>query len=171
MFSNLRVNAPLYILHKEAMPFYIESGSVINVSAPMPSANYMGGQMTFTVDVVAMVNGQRVTYSKLPANAESADFAGNGNIVVASTRDAINAELTATRQRSIDELARTEYNNSVVSICDKLYQQINPEVAEKAKQAEEMDAIKSEMAELRKMNKELMTLLKEKTSSSKKEDL
>lgn len=167
MFSQLRANAPLFILHKESMPFYIEQGNVISVSAPMPSANYMGGQMNFTVDIVAMINGQRVTYQKLPANAESADFAGNGNIVVASSRDAINAELTATRQRSVDELSRTEYNNSVVSICDKLYQQINPEYAERAKQAEEMDAIKNEMAELRKMNKELMSLLKEKTSSKK----
>ena len=169
MFSNLRANQPIYILHKESMPFYIEQGNVMSVSAPMPSANYMGGQMTFTVDVVAMVNGQRVTYQKLPANAESADFAGNGNIVLAASRDAINAELTATRQRSVDELARTDYNNSVVAICDKLYQQINPEVAEKAKQAEEMESIKSEMAELRKINKELMSLLKEKTSSKTQE--
>lgn len=35
MFSNLRANSQIYILHKDASP-YVEIGSVVSVSQPQP---------------------------------------------------------------------------------------------------------------------------------------
>ena len=36
-FQNLRVNNQFYILHKDGTPF-VETGSVVGVSAPVPEA-------------------------------------------------------------------------------------------------------------------------------------
>lgn len=74
MFSNLRTNSQLYILHKESTP-YIEVGQVLSVSQPQPRfpvANFMNPQ-ELVVDVVVRINGNDITLQKLPANLDVAD--------------------------------------------------------------------------------------------------
>ena len=56
----------------------------------------------YTVDVTARINDQNITCQKLPANMDVADFAGNGNVVVACSRESMNSELQAMRQRSVE---------------------------------------------------------------------
>lgn len=61
-FSQLRLNSPIYILHKDATP-YVECGQVTNVSAPMPQLGNlpnMGQPLQYTVDVTVRV-GESVT--------------------------------------------------------------------------------------------------------------
>lgn len=173
MFSSLRASNQIYILHKEATP-YVETGIVTAVTAPMPSLPPLGayGQPTmFSVDVTVRVNEQLQTFQKLPANADVADWGGNGNIVVATTRDAINGEIKALSQRSADVIASEPYHRNIIDVCAKIYQQLNPEEAEKAAQAQEINTLKSQMGELMQMNQKLLEQLQglkaERTSSKK----
>jgi hypothetical protein len=59
MFQSLRANSQLFILHKDRQS-YIETGSVISVTAPVPKfpipQNY-GQPQEMVVDVVVKVNG------------------------------------------------------------------------------------------------------------------
>ena len=170
MFQNLRINSTLYILHKDAVP-YIEYGSVVNVSAPKPkypSAPPLGQfpQMEMVVDVVVSINGQNTNLQGLPAGQDIADFGHNGNIVVSSSRDAINNEISMMKQKSNDILGRVDFHRNVITACDKMLTELNPEVAEKQKQEQEISTLKGQMQEmsqnmaaLMEMNKRLMDQL------------
>ena len=105
MFQNLRANNQLFILHKDENPL-VDIGSVVSVSAakpkyPMPTPIGQIPQMEMVVDVVVCVNGQNTTFQNLPAGADIADFGQNGNIVISCSREAMNSEVSAIRQKSL----------------------------------------------------------------------
>lgn len=174
-FSQLRQNSPLYILHKDATP-YVEIGQVTNVSAAMPMLNAyqtIGQPLSYTVDITVRVGEQTLLYQKIPANGEVADFASNGNVFLSCTRDGINTEIQAMRQRSADVLSSVEYHQGMIGLCDKMLQQLNPEAAEKVAQQEEINQLKVQMedmsrniSELLKQNRELMSQLDLSSSES-----
>lgn len=180
MFQNLRINSTLYILHKDAVP-YIEYGSVVNVSAPKPkypSAPPLGQfpQMEMVVDVVVSINGQNTNLQGLPAGQDIADFGHNGNIVVSSSRDAINNEISMMKQKSNDILGSVDFNRNVITACDKMLTDLNPEVADKQKQEQEISTLKGQMQEmsqnmaaLMEMNKRLMEQLGVSETAKNKE--
>lgn len=170
MFQNLRLNSPVYILHKDAVP-YIEYGSVVSVSAPKPkypSTPAVGQfpQMEMVVDLVVSVNGQNTTLQGLPAGLEIADFGHNGNIVVSSSKAAINNEISLMRQKSSDIIGSVDFHKSVISSCEKMLNELNPEIAEKQRQEQEISTLKGQMQKmsesmnsLMEMNRKLMEQL------------
>ena len=175
MFQSLRASNQFYILHKDAVP-YVEIGSVVSVSAPMPKfplPTNFGQPQEMVVDVVVRVNDNNVTFQKLPANQEIADFGMNGAIVVATSKEAMNAELSSLRQKSIDIINSVNFHKSVIDGCDKTLRDLNPEYAQKQQQQEEintlkqnMDDMRNSMAELMRMNKELLSKLNTNSSFS-----
>lgn len=170
MFQNLRTNSQIYILHKDSNP-RVETGIVASVSAPVPKFPVPPGfnpMQEMVVDVVARVNGQDITYQKLPANTDIADFGNNGQIILASSRDAMNAEIASMKQKSLDIINSIEYHKNVVTNCDQILHNLNPEYAEKQKQQEEINILRVQMNEITKtmsdlmdMNKQLLTQLKD----------
>lgn len=159
MFSNLRANNQVYILHKETTP-YLEVGNVISVSAPMPMLGQYGQALNYSVDITVRVGDNTVNYSKLPCNAEIADWGGNGNLVVAASREAMNNELNSMRQKSVDIINSLDYHKNVIDVVEKILQQLNPEYAEKVSLQAELSSLKAELLQLR-------NELKGKKSSSK----
>ena len=160
MFQSLRASNQFYILHKESVP-YIEIGSVVSVSAPMPKFAFpqtFGQPQEMVVDVVVRVNDNNVTFQKLPANQEIADFGMNGSIVVATSKDAMNAELSSLRQKSIDIINSVNFHKSVIEGCDKTLRSLNPEYAEKQQQQEEITVLKQNMEEMRQNMASLMKM-------------
>lgn len=164
MFQNLRVNSQLYILHKEANPF-IEYGPVVRVSAPKPKypVSVPTGQfpqVEMVVDVVASIGGQETTFQNLPAGVDIADFGQNGNIVVSCSRDAMNSEVSAMRQKSVEAINSIDWHKSVIAGCDKMLSSLNPEFAAKQQQEQEIAALKQQMAEMGRNMSDLMNLNK-----------
>lgn len=150
LFSQLRQNSPIYILHKDSTP-YVEVGQVISVTAPMPtipSIPMLNQQLMYSVDITINVGNQTTQYQKMPANSEVADFANNGNVFISCTREGVNAEIQSMKQRSIDILASMNYHKSIVDVCDKLISQLNPEVAEKEHQQQEIASLKEQINSL-----------------------
>lgn len=124
------------------------------------------------VDIVVKINNNVVNYNNLPATLDIADSTSNGdNIVIASSKEAMNAEILSLKQKSIDELNRKEYNENIVRNCDKILADLNPEFAEKQAQKAEIDSLKLQMQEMSKNMQSLIELNKQlmKQTSNNKE--
>lgn len=156
MFQSLRPNNQIFILHKDKP--VLETGTIISVSVPTPKypVQPMFGQpQEMVVDIIAKVNNQDVTYQKIPANSDVADF-GNNSIVLSDNKEAMNSEIMCLKQRSIDVVNSVDYHKSVITECDKLLNSLNPDLAEKQAQKERIDSLESQIASLMEMNKKLM---------------
>lgn len=174
MFQSLRQNSPIYIFHKIDNP-YLEIGTVSSISLPKPKyavpATFNNTQ-EMCVDIVVKINNNVVNYNNLPATLDIADSNSNGdNIVIASSKEAMNAEILSLKQKSIDELNRKEHNENVVRNCDKILADLNPEFAEKQAQKAEIDSLKLQMQEMSKNMQSLIELNKQlmKHNSNNKE--
>ena len=114
MFQSLRPNNQIFILHKDTS--LLEVGSVVSVSMPTPKypvPQVFGQPQEMVVDIVAKVNNKEVTYQKLPASLDIADF-GNNGIVVADNKLAMNYEIMSLKQKSVDALNSVEYHQQVM---------------------------------------------------------
>lgn len=146
MFQSLRQNNQIYILHKDKPE--LETGSIISVSLPVPkwpNQPLLGANQEMVVDILAKVNGQDVTYQKIPANLDIADF-GNGGIVLSDNKEAMNSEIMSLKQKSLDLINSVDYHKEVVENCDKLLTSLNPEFAERQQQQDEIKALKEQVA-------------------------
>lgn len=164
MFQSLRQNSPIYIFHKIDNP-YLEIGTISSISLPKPKyavpATFNNTQ-EMCVDIVVKINNNVVNYNNLPATLDIADSNSNGdNIVIASSKEAMNAEILSLKQKSIDELNRKEYNENVVRNCDKILADLNSEFAEKQAQKAEIDSLKLQMQEMSKNMQSLIELNKQ----------
>ncbi len=162
MFSNLRTNSQIYILHRDTTP-YVEIGQVVSVSQPRPryqTSNYLAPQEQ-VVDVVVSINGSNVTLQSLPANLDVADQGTlNGSLFISTTRDAMNSEVNSMRQKSLDILNSVENHKKIIQDCEVLLQRLNPEFAEQKQQKQEIDMLKTQVSEMMNGMKELMAQLK-----------
>lgn len=168
MFSNLRTNSQIFILHKEPTP-YIEVGQVTSVSQPVPKfpvTNFMAPQ-EFVVDIVVKVNGNDITLQKLPANLDIADQGTpSGGIVITTSREAMNSEVDSLRQKSLNIINSVDYHQKIVQDCEMLLQKLNPEFAEQKQQKQEIDTLKAQMSEMMNGMKELMAQFKREDNKS-----
>lgn len=174
MFANLRQGSQLYVFHKCASTPYIESGSVETTS------NVMMGyypSMPVPINISVKVGDKTAPYQNLPPNAEVADVTNNTTgetITIACTKEALNAEIQSARQKSIESINSVPYHQQRIKALDALYQQFNPEQAEKAQREQELRTMREDMVAMRKqmeeqaeINKMLLAQLKgEGTSSS-----
>ncbi len=169
MFSNLRTNSQIYILHRDATP-YIEIGQVVSVSQPRPryqTNSYIAPQEQ-VVDLVVSINGNNITLQSLPANLDVADQGTiNGSLFIATQRDAMNTEINSMRQKSLDIINSVEQHKKVIQDCEVLLQRLNPEFADQKQQKQEIDMLKTQMSEMMSGMKELMAQLKSKESTTK----
>ena len=168
MFSNLRTNSQLYILHRDATP-YVEIGQVVSVSQTRPryqTNNYIAPQEQ-VVDVVVGVNGNNITLQNLPANLDVADQGTiNGSLFITTSRDAMNTEINSMRQKSLDIINSVEHHKKVIQDCELLLQRLNPEFAEQKQQKQEIDMLKSQMSEMMAGMKDLMAQLKKENAKT-----
>lgn len=168
MFSNLRTNSQLYILHRDATP-YVEIGQVISVSQPRSryqTNNFIAPQEQ-VVDVVVGVNGNNITLQNLPANLDVADQGTiNGSLFISVSRDAMNTEINSMRQKSLDIINSIEHHKKVIQDCELLLQRLNPEFAEQKQQKQEIDMLKTQVSEMMSGMKELMAQLKKENSKT-----
>lgn len=167
MFQSLRPNNQIFVLHKDKS--LLEVGSVVSVSMPTPKypvPQVFGQPQEMVVDIVAKINNQDITYQKLPANLDIADF-GNNGIVIADNKLAMNSEIMSLKQKSVDVLNNVSYHQQMIANCDKMLSDLNPEFAEKQQQQAEINELKTQvhdltkgMSELMRVNKDLIAQLK-----------
>lgn len=159
MFQSLRPNNQIFILHKDKPS--LEVGSVISVSLPTPKypVQPMFGQpQEMVVDIIAKINNQDVTYQKIPANLDVADF-GNNSIVLSDNKEAMNSEIMCLKQRSLDIINSVEYHNEVILECDRLLNSLNPDLAEKQAQNDKIHKLEQQLEKLMDINNKLIARL------------
>ena len=170
MFSNLRPNSQIYILYKDASP-RLDVGSVVSVSMPVPKypiQPMFGQPQEMVVDITVKVNNQDVTYQKIPANLDIADF-NNSNIVLSDSREAMNAEIGSLKQKSAASISSVDFHKEMITCFDRILTELNPELAEKQQQQSEINSLKNQVGEMSKSITELMELNRELMLQLKKE--
>ena len=151
MFQSVRPNSQIFIFHKGDSPL-IETGYVVN--QPIPRAKYQlpsvfGQPQEMVVDLIVKVGEHTVNYNNLPAQADVSDSLSNGeSIIITDNREAMNAEILNLRQKSMDIVNSVEYNKNLIDKYDAVLLTFNPELAEKEEHKKEIDALKTQMAEM-----------------------
>lgn len=164
MFQSLRQNSQIYVFHKGDKPF-IETGYVTSVSMPKPRYGLpptFGQQQEMVVDIVAKINGVVTNYNLLPATLDIADtFSGSENIVISDSREAMNAEILAFKQKSIDAIKNIDSHKNIIATCEQILTDLNPEYAEKQLQQTEINSLKTQMQDMSATLSSLTDLIKE----------
>lgn len=176
MFQNLRENQQIYVLTKNPNPC-LDIGTVVKIQGPMPKFQTnptMMPQTEYVLDIVVSVNGINRTFQQLPVNKDSAEYV-NEQTIIAVSRDAMNAELNSLKNESVAAIQRGRDEEAKLPVWDKLILQLNPEVAEKQRQEQEINTLKNQMstmandnAELKSMVAKLLARLDEDGSKSSK---
>ena len=156
-FQNLRNNHQIYILNKDSIPT-LEIGKVTFVSAPVPKYGNASMYTDLVLDITVDIDGRSTNFQKLPATNEIADF-GN-NVVIATSKEAMNNELISMKQRSLDIINSVEQHQSIISGCDEILQKLNPEIAEKQRQEQENKQLREEINSLKEMFQEFLKSMK-----------
>ncbi len=146
MFQNLRENQQIYVLTKGLTPS-LDMGTVVKIQGPVPkfqTGPNMMPQTEYVMDIVVSVNGINRTFGQLPVNKDSAEYV-NEQTIIAMSRDAMNAELNSQKNESIAAIQRGRDEEAKLPVWDKLILQLNPEVAEKQRQEQEISTLKSQM--------------------------
>ena len=156
-FQNLRNNHQIYILRKDAIPT-LELGKVTHVTVPIPKYGNTSMYNDLILDITADIDGKTTSFQKIPANSEIADF-GN-NVVIATSKDAMNSEVMSMKQRSLDILNSMEQHQNIIKGCDEILHILNPEIAEKQKQEQENKALREEINSLKEMFSEFINQFK-----------
>ena len=151
MFQSVRPNSQIFILHRGDTPS-IEIGSVTN--QPMPRPKYQlptafGQPQEMVVDIVVKVNDRTVNYNNLPAQLDIADSSSNGeSIVISDSKEAMNAEILNLKQKSTDIINSVDFHKELLDKYEDILAQLNPEFAERQEQRQELDTLRSQMAEM-----------------------
>lgn len=160
MFQNLRENQQIYVLTKEPNPS-IDIATVVRVQGPMQkfqTAPNMLPIAEYVIDITVNINGMTRIFQQLPVNKDSVEYVKEQTIV-AMTREAMNAELNALKNESLSAIQRGRDEEARLPIWDKLILQLNPEVAEKQRQEQEITSLKSQIATMASDNAELKSMM------------
>ncbi|MCM1225264.1 MAG: hypothetical protein NC548_63525 [Lachnospiraceae bacterium] len=144
----------------------VNIGTITGVSAPTPkwgAPMAFGQPQEFVVDLNVKVEDKQGGFQKVPANLDVWEYEQNGvktPYVLATSKEAINAEVNALRQQALGIINSVDYNRQVIAACDDMLRQLNPEYAEKQKQEQEIAELKSQLATQQSQMAELIALLK-----------
>ena len=163
-FQNLRQGSQVFILHKGLSPFY-EVGTVENIPT-LQTMNYYPNMPILPLDITVRVGEKVIPYQHIPPTAESAKVTSQisgEEVCVACSKEAISAELELLISQSVDTINSVDAHKQRIETCKSLLSQLNPEKVKEAKQAQEIDALKDQLAGMKEMVEQL---LKERNVSS-----
>lgn len=139
----------------------LDMGTVVKIQGPMPKFQTnptMIPQTEYVLDIVVSVNGINRTFQQLPVNKDSAEYV-NEQTIIAVSRDAMNAELNSLKNESVAAIQRGRDEEAKLPVWDKLILQLNPEVAEKQRQEQEINTLKNQMSTMANDNAELKSMV------------
>lgn len=151
MFQSARPNSRAYIFFKGNKP-RLEQGYVTNTSVPRPKYQVppaFGQPQEMVLDITVKTDNGTYTFNGIPTNLEVADTFCNGEAAVLSdSRDAMNAEVLSIKQKSEDVLHSLDYHRGIITTCDSIIGQLNPEFAERQERDAEVKKLKEQVSSL-----------------------
>jgi len=162
MFQGLAQGGTISILYRNEPR--VAEGRVVSVNTHLPQFNaqqplaMMNGPVT---DITVQVGNETIPFVGLPANAMIANFPDKGYFI-ATDRSAIIREVESMISASRQILDSVPTHQKMLQGCEALLLELNPERKKEAQQTQEMNAMRGEIAELKR-------LLLESLGQSKKE--
>lgn len=147
MFSALRQGSTVYILRKGDKPV-LQIGQVTAVSDPAPKFSTMpvyGQPPQTTVNVTVKVDDNSMTFEKLDSGLSLVTYPSE-NTVVATSREAMNAEVENMLRTSQQVLDSIPYHESVLASCDGILRTLNPQFAKEKEQEEKIGSLEKKMS-------------------------
>lgn len=155
MFSSLRQNSTIYILHRN-LPVRAYPVTVLSVTPVQKFGMGQFGQpqiMEVNLTTIS-ANGETRNFEKLPASENVATFFSE-NITICTSRDAVNAEIESMKRKSTDILNSFDYHKQVISSCEDAFAFVNPEIEEKREQENLIKTLSERLATLSKQVEQL----------------
>lgn len=153
MFSALRQGALLYILEKGDKPV-LKIGQVEGTT--QPRFNPAAGFGVTVIDIAAKVDNERKDYIGVPSNAS---VHGAGNVVISESREAMISEVNSMLQTSKQIIDNVEYHRNVITACEDILKQLNPDYAKQQERDDAIDNLKNEVVSLKSDMSRILDLL------------
>ena len=175
MFSGIRQNALFYILEK-GENLVLKIGQVVSVSNPQPRYNQFTTAPNFStqpdmvVDVKVKVGEDVMDFKQLSANL---NIANSGSVVVSDSKEAMSAEVESLLLNSKQIIDSIPYHEKVLTACDTMLRELNPQFAKEKEQEEKIGALEERMGNIDdKLNKmfDLLSDTLERSRSKKKDE-
>lgn len=149
MFQGLRQGGLFYILDK-GEDVSLKVGQVVSVSNPQPRySNFgnptYGAQPDMVVDVKVKVADEVMEFKQLNANI---NIANSGNMVVSDSKEAMSAEVEGLMRSSRQVIESISYHEKVVTSCDAMLRELNPQFAKEKEQEEKIGALEERMGNI-----------------------
>lgn len=150
MFSGIRQNNLFYILEKSDT-LNLKVGQVVSVSNPQPKYNQFATTPSFTtqpemvVDIKVKVGEEVMDFKQLNANHS---LANSGNLIVSDNKEAMSAEVEGLLRTSKQILESVPYHERVISSCDTVLRELNPQFAKEKEQEEKISALEERMGDI-----------------------
>lgn len=150
MFSGIRQNNLFYILEKSDT-LNLKVGQVVSVSNPQPKYNQFSTTPSFTtqpemvVDIKVKVGEEVMDFKQLNANHS---LANSGNLIVSDNKEAMSAEVEGLLRTSQQILESVPYHERVISSCDVVLRELNPQFAKEKEQEEKISALEERMGDI-----------------------
>ena len=170
MFQSLTQGVTIPVLLKN-VPKVVD-GKVVSVNTHMPVYNptqpmaVLNGPVT---DITVQVENETVPFAGLPANGIMANFPDKGYFI-ATDKSAILREVESMQTASRQALEQMPAHQKMVKDCDALLLSLQPEKQKEAKQAQEIESLKTQLADMGDKFDKLMDMLSVNLGTSKKEE-
>lgn len=170
MFQSLTQGVTIPVLLKN-VPKVVD-GKVMSVNTHMPVYNptqpmaVLNGPVT---DITVQVENETVPFAGLPANGIMANFPDKGYFI-ATDKSAILREVESMQAASRQALEQMPAHQKMVKDCDALLLSLQPEKQKEAKQAQEIESLKTQLADMGDKFDKLMDMLSVNLGTPKKEE-
>lgn len=150
MFQSLTQGATISVLYRNTPR--VADGKILSVNTHLPQFNpqqpmaMMNGPVT---DITVQVGNDTIPFVGLPASGVVANFPDKG-LFIATDRTAVLREIEAMSSASKQVLESVPAHQKMVQDCEALLVELNPDRKKEAQQTQEMNAMRGEIAELKK---------------------
>lgn len=169
MFQGIRQNNLFYILDK-GDKMSLKVGQVVSVSNPQPKYNQFpttptyGVQPEMVVDIKVKVGEETLDFKQLNANQS---LANSGNLVVSDSKEAMSAEVEGLLRASKQIIESIPYHEGVISSCDTILRELNPQFAKEKEQEEKIGALEVRMGDIDSKLDKMFEILSDTVGHSK----
>lgn len=161
MFANLSKGNVLYGLdRRDKIKWFTASIENVAPAIPRVSQNTFGQMPEMTVDIVAIINGERKEFKQVPSNNAIADF-GPESIILADNKDSLFNYVTSLLQTSENIVNSADKHKELIPQYKDIISELNPSSNDAT-----VKALKEEVGTLRSELAEAISLLKNVTKSN-----
>lgn len=164
MFQGLQQGALISILYKNEPR--VADGKILSVNTHMPMYNpsqpmaILNGPVT---DITVQVGNDTIPFAGLPANGVVANFPDKG-LFIATDKMAVLREIESMVAASKQVLEQVPAHKKLVSDCEALLLQLQPEKQKEAQQAQEIESLKTQLSTMNEKFDKLVDMLSAKSA-------